>query len=250
MKNLFYLLSLSLGLVFFVSCSDDDSHEHHEEGPYEVTINITNPADGAMVMMGEEMTIEVSFTRLEDKTIHNIQVDILDADKNLVQNLEKSHVHSEGEYTYTGKYTPDAAGSFILSVSTTNDSDEEANTIERAFTVMHGGHGGGGDYDVDIMINKPVENASFKMGDAMEVEVMYMAHDGATIHHTKIEVLNENGDVVATLFQDHVHQDGSYQFTSSDYTPDTEGTFRLRAATSNHDMSVEQHAMRSFVVTQ
>lgn len=241
MKNIFLAL-LTIGMVSMIACkSDDDAHMHEDDGAYDATVTIVSPADGDMAVVDTDMDIKIDFNRPEDKTIHHVKVEVLDADGNVLETLLEEHAHQAGSYSFDGTYKPTEHGEYTLRATTSNDAKEEEVKVERSFTAMHP------TYDVTIVISKPTDGATVAVGTPMDVVVNMTHDDGATIHHVKIEVLDANGDVVETLDSGHKHVEGSYIFDETGiFTPATAGTYTLKATTLNHNMSIMPSVAVSF----
>lgn len=237
-----YLLLILAAGIFTVGCKTEDPQPSEE---YDPTIEIMSPADGAMGTVGMEMSIEAEIDREDNKIIHNVTVTIEDADGNVVETLiDNEHVHAEGHYHIDETYTPTAHGEYTLRVLT-NDHDDASKKVEstRTFMVMDAS------YNVTIDIEDPVENTTVAVNDDLAVKVVYTHDDGGTIHHVKIEIQDDAGNVVATLFDHHAHVAGTYTYDEpTAYTADTAGTFKVVARTMNMDMSIMQMAERTFTV--
>jgi hypothetical protein len=114
-------------------------HNHDDETvPYVVNIAINKPTANQSVVKNTVLPIEVVVTRENNATIHNIKVEIVDANGATVETLIEKHYHASGSATYTeGAYKPQTAGSFKLRVTSTNDSKLEPNTKEVSFSVTN-----------------------------------------------------------------------------------------------------------------
>ena len=238
----YFLLLLAAGL-FIVGCKKDEEMHHDED--YHATVKIISPTDGAMETVGQAISIEAEIDRDDNKIIHNVTVTIEDADGNVVETLiDNEHVHAEGHHHIHEHYTPTAHGQYTLRVLT-SDHDDATKKVEAtsSFTVMEA------TYDVIVDIQDPVESSTFAVNDDVAVKVVYTHEHGGTIHHVKIEVHDDGGNVVATLFDHHAHTAGEYTFDSADaYNAGTAGTFKIVARTMNMDMSIMQMAERTFTV--
>ncbi len=240
--NKYLLLFLAAG-IFTVGCKKNDDM-HDEE--YNPTITITSPADSEMGTVGQEMSIEADIDREDSKFIHNVTVQIVETSTGIVvENLiDNVHVHTEGHYDINDTFTPSAPGTYFLLVLTTDHEDPTKQVSEtQVFTVMDAS------YDVTIDIHDPVESSILAVNDDLAVKVVYTHDYGGIIHHVRIEVQDDNGNVVATLIDGHQHVEGTYTFESTDaYTADSAGTFKIVARTMNMDMSIMQMAERTFTV--
>lgn len=87
-------------------------------------------------------------------------------------------------------------------------------------------------YDASIAIMSPAEGAEVTVGEVAHVHVDFTRPDNKIIHNVKIEVLRE-GAVIATLKDEHTHEEGSYSFHGDGFTPEMHGTYVLRATTTN-----------------
>lgn len=134
MKKLF-LFALVTSL-FFLSCEKDDAHQHDEEGPYLVTIDIQSPSPGAIVPVGQPLPVKVVFNRPDDKLIHNIAIQVAGMNNQVLATIWAFHVHESGPYTFeTDNYVPLEAGSFKLQAVTTDMAGESPNFKEVVFIV-------------------------------------------------------------------------------------------------------------------
>ncbi len=242
-KNFFSLLLLGVVLAFSACNKDDDDDHAHDEDSYDVTINIISPADGDMATVDANMTIDVEFTRPDNKIIHNIKVWIEDADGNEVEVIEDDHVHTESKHTVSGEFKPTEHGEYTLKVESSTDDGEKVVNAERGFMAMHA------TYPVTIDIQSPTPDMVATINQPMDVKVVFTHDDGDVIHHVTIVVLDENDNEVATLDSGHKHVEGSYTFDEQGaFTPDTAGNYRVQARTMNHNMSIMESAMQSFSV--
>lgn len=243
MKNLLFAI-FALGFLF-VACDKDDDMGHEE---YKVDIEFKSPSDGADVMMGHAMNTHIVFSREEGETVHNVVVEVLDADGNVLETLIDKHVHAETTYDFmNADFTPSEMGEITLR-ATSYDHGNKSNGVTKEIKV-NVVHGGGGDYPVSVTIMKPSEGEAVNAGEVLHVHVEFAHENNETIHHVKVEVLDTDGNVVSTLAEEHVHEaSGAYSFHNMDYTPDAAGSFVLRAVTLNHDKSIEKHAMANFTV--
>lgn len=132
MKNTIFALIL-LGYLFTLgSCHNHDD----EDGLYEVAINIVQPSSGKTVAVNAFMPVEVIFSR-PDKVIHNVLIQVLDANNAVVETLLEKHAHVNGTFTYneTNGYKPTKTGVFKLKAQTTDDNKLQPNVKEVTFTV-------------------------------------------------------------------------------------------------------------------
>lgn len=133
MKKLF-LFAFVISL-FFLSCEKDE-HQHDEEGPYLVTIDIQSPGPGAIAPLGQPLPVKVVFNRPDSKLIHNITIQVADMNNQVVAKIWEFHVHEAAPYTYeTDNYVPQEAGSFKLQAVTTDMAGESPNLKEVTFLV-------------------------------------------------------------------------------------------------------------------
>ena len=133
MKNLLYIWGL-LGLLV-TSCKPED--DHHEDGPYLVTIDIQHPQSGEAAQVNQPLPVKVVFTRSGEQTIHHVNIYVVDQSNVVVATLFEQHVHVPGEYIYeSGTYMPAEAGTFKIQAVTTDDAEESPNLKEVSFTVQ------------------------------------------------------------------------------------------------------------------
>lgn len=241
MKN--YLLLIFAAVLFSMGCDKTEDPDHDEYNP---TITITSPAEGAVDTVGNELSIEAEIDREDNKIIHNVSVIIEDADGNIVETLvDNEHIHAEGHHHIHEHYHPADHGEFTVRIITT-DHDDTAKKVEatRSFTILDAES-----YEVTVEIQEPLENTTINVNDDLAVKVVYTHDHGGTIHHVKIEILDDAGNVVATLDEGHVHAVGTYVYENANaFTATTAGVFKVVAKTFNHDMSIVQMAERTFTV--
>ena len=238
----YLLLLLSVGLIA-IGCNKDE--DPPADTTYDATIEILSPAEGDMGTVGQEMSIEAEIDRPDNKIIHNVSVIIEDTDGNVIETLiDNEHVHAEGHHHVHEHFHPDTHGEYVLRVMSHDHEDHSKMVVAtRSFVVMEA------TYDVIVNIQDPVENSTFAINDDIAVKVVYTHEHGGTIHHVKIEVHDDNGNLVTTLFDHHAHTSGEYTFESADaYTADTVGTFKIVARTMNMDMSIMHMGEREFTV--
>ena len=90
-------------------------------------------------------------------------------------------------------------------------------------------------YEVDITIEEPASNLTISVNDTFLVKVVFEREADEVIHHVKVQVLDENGDEVASLLEEHVHEAGTYTFeTSIFFTSIPAGNYTIKAM--SHDM--------------
>lgn len=112
------ILVFCAGLMVFSSCKKTE--EIVSEDSYEVTIHILSPAEGATVQAGNNINVQVEYHR-EGDFIHNVRVDLLNANDQLVETLIEEHVHQEEEYVFKKEdLIIDTTGTYKISASTTD----------------------------------------------------------------------------------------------------------------------------------
>ena len=142
---LFVLLTIS---CFMTSCGED--REAVENGEYVVAVEIVSPANNATLTAGETFKVEVDYARNED-IVHNVKVEIMNEDGNVVKSLVNKHAHVANEFTFIDEaVTIDQTGTYIVRASTTdldatgehsdghdgNDSDKDLNVKEHTIRVQ------------------------------------------------------------------------------------------------------------------
>jgi hypothetical protein len=106
------------GAVFLMACKDHD-HDHLHEEPYAVEISFLEPAADTTINSGQELHMEVMFTRAG--TIHNVKVRVLRDSDTAEVFVWEQHVHEEsGSYEFHEHVT--------LTTSTHEDFTIEAST--------------------------------------------------------------------------------------------------------------------------
>jgi len=121
-SNLLFLALFSMLLVY-TSCGDEDGLE---DADYRVEVQIVVPEDGAQIMKDVPFTVEVAYTRDND-LIHNVSVDILNANGHSVKKLVEKHAHEKNNFTFKEEgITLEAAGTYTLRAMTTDMHDGDA----------------------------------------------------------------------------------------------------------------------------
>lgn len=132
MKNLIFALFL-IGTFFTLS----SCHNHDDDDTvYEVAINIIQPSAGKTVVNGAFTPVEVTFSR-PNAVIHNVLIQVLDANNAIVETLLDKHAHVTGTFNYneTNGFKPTKTGTFKLKAQTTDDNGKQPNVKEVSFTV-------------------------------------------------------------------------------------------------------------------
>ena len=247
MKNFLFLSILFLGLGL-TSCKEDEMHHHNDDADYNVTVTIEKPTADAEVTMGEPMEVAVKFEHQEGKTVHNVKIEVRDADGNSVMVLDEGHKHDEsGTYTYEASdWTPMAHGTYTLHAETSNDAGEKTKSATASFTVAHEVSN---EYPVAVTIVSPEGGSTQTISEAVHIHITMVHDHSETIHNAKVEIKDANDEVVMTLLDEHIHdEDGDYEFHSMDFVPAEAGTYKIHAETTNHDGAAPQHAHLEFIV--
>ena len=122
-------------LASFFAWGCDDGNNNPE--PYTVNIDIQSPADGAIVNAGEPLDVKVVYSREPGKTIHIVEVHVLDNKDNILAILIDEHAHIESEYVFENTdFVPDTPGSYQIKAWSTDDADRWPNVKEVSFTVV------------------------------------------------------------------------------------------------------------------
>ncbi len=101
--------------------------------------------------------------------------------------------------------------------------------------------------DVMVMITSPEEDQMVMSGSELHIHADLTSE--GTIHNLAVTLTNETTNETQELFNDHVHQEGSYTFmqdvtlTATDHTD-----YMLSIATTDHDGEPSGTAMRHFHV--
>lgn len=133
MTKVFFGLVLTAFIAF--GCHNHN-HNHADDGIYIVNITVNKPTVNQIVAKNTVMPIDVSMTRDNQGTIHNVKVEIIDAAGANVTTLLDKHHHEAGTFNYTeGAYKPQTVGSFKLKITVTDDDKLQPNVKETAFTV-------------------------------------------------------------------------------------------------------------------
>ena len=133
MKNLIFALVLIGSLFTLGSCHN---HDDDETSVYQVAINIVQPSGDKAVVVGAFTPVEVNFSR-PNEVIHNVLIQVLDANNAVVETLLDKHAHVTGSFTYneTNGFKPTKAGTFKLKAQTTDGKGAQPNVKEVSFTV-------------------------------------------------------------------------------------------------------------------
>ncbi len=247
MKNFLFLSILFFGLGL-TSCKEDDMHSHDDDADYNVTVTIESPTADAEIIMGQPMEVAVKFVHEEGKTVHNVKIEVQDADGNSVMVLDEGHKHEEsGTYTYQASdWTPTEHGMYTLYAETSNDAGEKTKSTTASFMVIHETSD---EYPVTVTIMSPEGGSTQSISEAVHIHIIMVHNHSETIHNAKIEVKNADGEVVMILLDEHIHdEDGSYEFHNMDFTPTEAGAYSVHAETTNHDGALPQHAHADFTV--
>ena len=131
MKNIVLLFTL---LFVFFACNKD---ERTPDESYIVEIDIIQPEENAAISVGDNLPIEVRFSRPNNQIIHNVLIEILDSDGAVIRTIRNKHEHVNGEVTFkqNDAFTANETGRFTLKVETTNFEGEEPNDAIRSFSV-------------------------------------------------------------------------------------------------------------------
>jgi len=140
------LLTLLTIACLNTSCKEDRAVIENEN--YEVDVAIISPDNNAIMSVGENFNVEVDYAR-NGNTIHNIKVEILDMNGNLVQKLVERHAHVANEFTFKmDDIKIDQMGTYIVRASSTDLHDGEGenqhgagnedhnNRTEHTFTIQ------------------------------------------------------------------------------------------------------------------
>lgn len=132
MKNLIFALFLLASLLTIGGCHNHDD----EDATYEVAINIVQPSGDKAVVVGAFTPVEVTFSR-PNEVIHNVLIQVLDANNTVVETLLDKHAHVTGSFNYneTNGFKPTKIGTFKLKAQTTDDKGTQPNVKEINFTV-------------------------------------------------------------------------------------------------------------------
>jgi len=152
MKSIRSLLTLVLlsSLIISIGCKKDG------EENYFVTIDIITPENGTVLQKSEPFSVEVDYARAGD-IIHNIKIEILNADGHSMMKLVERHVHEADNFKFTqDNIVIEQAGTYTLRALSTDmhmegehgevhgehgeeehekDKEDELNTVEISFTV-------------------------------------------------------------------------------------------------------------------
>lgn len=90
-----------------------------------------------------------------------------------------------------------------------------------------------GPYFVTIDIQRPAPGTIAAIDQALPVKVIFTRADNQLIHNITIQVADMNNQVIAKIWEFHVHEPGSYTFESDNYVPAEAGSFKLQAITTD-----------------
>jgi hypothetical protein len=129
-KTIFMLILMATTLL---AC-----HKHAAEtDAYEVAIAIKKPTADGVAVLNQIMPVEVTFTRNNGGTIHNVLIQILDNKGVVVKTVADNHAHTASPYTYSeaSAYKLTAVGDYVLKVTSTDDAKLQPNVKEQKFSV-------------------------------------------------------------------------------------------------------------------
>ncbi len=142
MKNfkLPLLLILFALAIFNTSCKEDRSIEENES--YIVDVEIVSPTNNATMAVEETFDVVVDYARQEN-TIHNIKVEIMDAEGNQVAKLVERHAHVANEFTFKAENVQiDHPGTYTIRAATTDldngdgENNDVKNLVEHTITIQ------------------------------------------------------------------------------------------------------------------
>ena len=85
-------------LFGYTACGEEATVEVVD---YRVELTIVSPLSNATYEVNEPFRVEVDYQRSDNQLIHNIKVEIVDADGMTVQRLVERHAHVAGTFTFT-----------------------------------------------------------------------------------------------------------------------------------------------------
>ncbi len=134
MKNIAFLL---LFLFSLFACNKEKQASENQDETYIVDIDIIQPEENTSIAIGDNLPVEVRFSRQNNLIIHNVLIQALNNEEEVVSTIRNKHEHVSGEVTFkqVDAFTASEAGTFTLKVETTNLEGEEPNTVTRSFTV-------------------------------------------------------------------------------------------------------------------
>ena len=120
-----------------LSCKDDSNSDTET---YPVDIAIMSPADNMTAAVGTDVHIHINFSNEgTDPTLHNVKVELLDANNAVIETLTDEHIHDmDGYYEYHNMaYTlPATAGTYTLRASSTDMMGMGDNTASSTLMVQ------------------------------------------------------------------------------------------------------------------
>jgi hypothetical protein len=87
-------------------------------------------------------------------------------------------------------------------------------------------------YLVDITVISPEENAALSVNEAFTVKVQF-DRDNDTIHNILIEIRDQEGVVVETVIDAHIHIENTFTY-EEEVTLNEAGAYTLIVITSDH----------------
>lgn len=147
MKNFKFMPVLGLSLlcltVFISSCNKDG--DRTVDTDYQVNVEIVSPSTDATIAAGDPFTVEVDYSR-EGQLIHNISIEIVDANGAMVEKLVERHAHVADEFTFKQEgIVINQAGNYKVRAMTTDlhtgeeeheESEEDNNLVEQNFVIQ------------------------------------------------------------------------------------------------------------------
>lgn len=77
------------------------------------------------------------------------------------------------------------------------------------------------DYSYKVVINQPVENQVYSLGDTLPLNLSFISETNEIVHNIKVEVLNTDNTQDLYRVESHVHVDAQFDYTGYIVLDDT-----------------------------
>ncbi|MEM9921858.1 MAG: hypothetical protein AAF990_27385 [Bacteroidota bacterium] len=213
MKKYLFIFLLTIAIIGFQACSDDDMNTM--DTVYTSQIISPNTDDK---MVGDKISIAVDFEEQGGGTIHHVNVRIVSADDGteIYNKPDEAHVHEEsGKYEFRDELTLDVADHsnwLLISKVWGHQADAHAVSDTIRFHVHPAMGGGGPAYHTHF--HSPNTDDK-KVGDKIDIAIDFSDHHGGTIHHVNVRLVNkaDGSEIYNKPDAAHVHEEsGKYEF--------------------------------------
>ncbi len=93
----------------------------------------------------------------------------------------------------------------------------------------------GTSYIVDIQIIRPTQGQTSPKNTALPIAVIITREHDQIIHNLKVEVINTTTNKTETVEEKHYHVNGTLNYSTNNYIPNSSGSYTLRITSTNDD---------------